>query len=75
VILREIPHIACPDWYIFLQSDNITAPAEVYVRAVELSQDGNHARAACVIRRSDESMTITDPQWHNSDGDWWQIDD
>ncbi len=59
----------------FLSSVNIHEPTKVYVRAVTLSDDGHHAQAQCVARKSERSMTITTPQWHYFDNDWWQIDD
>jgi len=59
----------------FIDSVNISAPVTVYVRSVKLSADGNHAKAECVQRKSERSMTITRPQWHHFDSDWWQIDD
>jgi hypothetical protein len=59
----------------FIGSINITEPTTVYVRAVELSDDGNHARAECISRKSPTHMVITRPQWHHFDNDWWQIDD
>ena len=60
---------------VFASSVNITEPIKIYVRSVELSSDGNHARAQCVHRKSQRSMTITRPQWHYFENDWWQIDD
>ncbi|MBN2127849.1 MAG: FecR domain-containing protein [Sedimentisphaerales bacterium] len=60
---------------IFLGTINITEPVKVYVRCVELSADGNHARAECVRRKTGRTMTMTSPQWHHFDNDWWQIDD
>ena len=60
---------------VFLHTINITEPIKIYVRAVELSADGAHARAQCIRRKSQRSMTLTTPQWHHFDNDWWQIDD
>jgi len=60
---------------VFASSVNITKPIKIYVRSVELSADGNHARAQCIQRKGPRSMTITSPQWHHFDNDWWQIDD
>ncbi len=60
---------------LFLGAINITQPVEVYVRSVEVSKDGKHARAECVQRKSGNRMVITWPQWHDFDGGWWQIDD
>jgi ferric-dicitrate binding protein FerR (iron transport regulator) len=62
-------------WQLFLGAINITEPGQVYVRSVELSGDGEHARAVCVQRKSEHHMVITRPQWHYFDNDWWQIDD
>ena len=59
----------------FLANINISEPVTVYVRSVELSADGAHAKAECVTRKSERHMTITRPQWHHFDNDWWQIDD
>jgi hypothetical protein len=59
----------------FIGSVNITEPVTIYVRAVELSNNGNHARAECFRRKSANHIVITRPQWHNFDEDWWQIDD
>ena len=59
----------------FIGSVNITEPVTVYVRSVELSADGAHARAQCISRQTERRMTITRPQWHLFDNDWWQIDD
>ena len=60
---------------LFLSSVNLTEPIKIYVRSVELSADGNHARAACVRRKSQSHLVLTRPQWHCFDNDWWQIDD
>lgn len=54
---------------------NISEPTTVYVRSVALSDDGTHAKAECITRKTERSMTITKPQWHHFDNDWWQIDD
>jgi hypothetical protein len=60
---------------LFLSTINVTESMEVYVRSVELSKDGKHARAECVRRKSANRMVITTPQWHHFDGGWWQVDD
>jgi len=60
---------------MFLGSVNISEPIKIYVRSVTLSADGRHAQAECVRRKSERSMTLTTPQWHYFDNDWWQIDD
>jgi len=59
----------------FLGSGGLNGTGRIYVRAVTLSADGRHAQAECVHRTSETSMTITMPQWHFFDNDWWQIDD
>lgn len=59
----------------FLHTINIHEPITVYVRGVTLSDDGHHAQAQCISRKTERSMTITTPQWHYFDNDWWQIDD
>ncbi len=59
----------------FIAGVNITEPVTVYVRSVKLSTDGAHAKAECVARKSERHMTITRPQWHDFDNDWWQVDD
>ncbi len=59
----------------FLGSVNLKEPTTVYVRSVALSDDGTHAKAECITRKTERSMTITTPQWHYFDNDWWQIDD
>jgi hypothetical protein len=60
---------------VFLHTINITEPIRIYVRSVTLSADGAHATAECIRRKSERSMTLTTPQWHHFDNDWWQIDD
>lgn len=60
---------------LFLGAINITEPVEVYVRSVELSKDGKHAKAECIQRKNGNHMVTTWPQWHDFDGGWWQIDD
>ncbi|UCD51924.1 MAG: FecR domain-containing protein [Phycisphaerales bacterium] len=60
---------------VFIGTVNITESITVYVRSVELSDDGKHAQAECVRRRGPSHMVITRPQWHHFDNDWWQIDD
>lgn len=60
---------------VMLGGINISEPIKIYVRGVEVSQDGMHARAQCVRRKGPRSVTITTPQWHYFDNDWWQIDD
>ena len=40
-----------------------------------LGGGGQHARAECIRRKSENHIVITRPQWHHFDNDWWQIDD
>lgn len=60
---------------MLLRGVHITEPIVVYVRGVELSRDGQHARAECIRRKSENHIVITRPQWHHFDNDWWQVDD
>lgn len=48
---------------------------EIYVRSVEISENGDHAVASCIERVSDRHAIGHIPQWHHFDGDWWQVDD
>lgn len=59
----------------FLGSGVLNGSGKVYVRAVTLSADGQHARAECVRCKSENAMVVTTPQWHFFDNDWWQVDD
>lgn len=51
------------------------AKNKLYIRSVELNETGDHAVASCVERKGPKLSTITTPQWHYFDNDWWQIDD
>jgi ferric-dicitrate binding protein FerR (iron transport regulator) len=59
----------------FLQGVNINEPTRVYVRDIEISDDGKHAVAKLVTDRVAGRMQGSTPQWHYFDNDWWQIDD
>ncbi len=59
----------------FLAMGGIKAQGKLYIRAVELNEAGDHARAQCLERKSETHLTITTPQWHYFDNDWWQVDD
>jgi len=58
-----------------LSVTNINEPEKVYVRSVELNDDGAHATAVCIKPKSENSIVIITPQWHFFDNDWWQTDD
>lgn len=59
----------------FISSGGFKGSRKLYVRVVELSEDGKHARADCIRYKSENSVVITEPQWHFFDNDWWQVDD
>ena len=59
----------------FVQSVNIKEPTKVYLRDIEVSEDGKHAKARLLLGKNVGSMKGTFPQWHYFDNDWWQVDD
>jgi len=59
----------------FVQSVNIKGPTNVYLRDIEISEDGKHAKARLLLGNNANSMRGTFPQWHYFDNDWWQVDD
>ncbi len=59
----------------FVQSVNIKGPTKVYLRDIEISEDGKHAKARLLLGNNVNSMRGTFPQWHYFDNDWWQVDD
>jgi hypothetical protein len=59
----------------FVQSVNIDGPTKVYLRDIEISEDGKHAKARLLTGKVAGSMRGSSPQWHNFDNDWWQVDD
>jgi hypothetical protein len=54
---------------------NINEPTPIYVRSVDMSEAGDHGKAVCLHRKSENYMVITSPQWHFLDNHWWQVDD
>ncbi len=60
---------------MFVQSLNLKGPTNVYLRDIEVSEDGKHAKAKLVMGENTGRMTSTSPQWHYFDNDWWQVDD
>jgi len=58
-----------------LAGGGIKGSANIYVRSVEMNDDGDHAVATCVSRHDENRMTLHTPQWHYWDDDWWQTDD
>ena len=60
---------------VFVQSVNIEGPTNVYLRDIEISEDGKHAKARLLLGKNVGSMKGTFPQWHYFDNDWWQVDD
>jgi len=60
---------------MFVQSLNLKGPTNVYLRDIEVSEDGKHATARLIMGENTGRMTSTSPQWHYFDNDWWQVDD
>lgn len=59
----------------FLQGVNVKEPTKVYLRDIEVSQDGTHAKAKLLTGESAGRMKGSFPQWRHFDNDWWQVDD
>ncbi|MHC4556109.1 MAG: FecR domain-containing protein [Planctomycetota bacterium] len=59
----------------FVQSVNIKEPTKVYLRDIEISEDGKHAKARLITGKAPVSMKGSFPEWHYFDNDWWQVDD
>jgi hypothetical protein len=59
----------------FLQGINIKEPIKVYLRDIEISEDGKHAKAKLVTGEVAGRISGSFPQWHYFDNDWWQVDD
>ena len=59
----------------FKQSVNLKNTAKVYLRDIEVSEDGKHAKANLVMGESEGNITGSTPQWHYFDNGWWQVDD
>ena len=60
---------------VFVQSVNIQGPTNVYLRDIEVSEDGKHAKARLLTGKAPGSMKGSFPEWHYFDNDWWQVDD
>lgn len=52
---------------------NLKGAKSMYIRSVEISEDGKIVTAQCVKRTS--GLLSTSPKWTFFDGDWWQTDD
>jgi hypothetical protein len=59
----------------FVKSINITEPTKIYLRNIEVSEDGKHAKARLLTGQAPTSMRGSFPEWHYFDNDWWQVDD
>jgi hypothetical protein len=59
----------------FKQGVNLKNPAKVYLRDIEISEDGKHAKAKLVKGEVNGHMIGSFPEWHYFDNDWWQVDD
>jgi ferric-dicitrate binding protein FerR (iron transport regulator) len=57
------------------QGLNLKDPAKVYLRDIEVSEDGKHAKAGLVKGDIAGNMVGSFPEWHYFDNDWWQVDD
>ena len=60
---------------VFVKSVNMEGLTNVYLRDIEISEDGKHAKARLLTGKAPSSMKGTFPQWHYFDNDWWQVDD
>ncbi|MHC4326191.1 MAG: hypothetical protein ACYSUX_18120, partial [Planctomycetota bacterium] len=60
---------------MFAQSVNLDGPTDVYLRDIEVSEDGKHAKAKLLMGKATGNMKGSSPQWHYFDNDWWQVDD
>ena len=52
---------------------NFKNAESMYIRSVEISEDGTVVSAECV--RKSNGVLCTTPTWTYFDGDWWQTDD
>ena len=59
----------------FLQGVNVKEPTKVYLRDIEISQNGKHAKAKLLMGESAGRIRGSFPQWHHFENDWWQVDD
>jgi ferric-dicitrate binding protein FerR (iron transport regulator) len=60
---------------VFVQSVNLKEPTKIYLRNIEISEDGKHAKARLLTGEAPLSMRGSFPEWHYFDNDWWQVDD
>lgn len=60
---------------LFAKSVNLDGPTDVYLRDIEVSKDGKHAKAKLLMGKATGNMKGSSPQWHYFDNDWWQVDD
>jgi ferric-dicitrate binding protein FerR (iron transport regulator) len=60
---------------VFVKSVNMQGLTNVYLRDIEISEDGKHAKARLLTGKAPSSMRGSFPQWHYFDNDWWQVDD
>ena len=60
---------------VFEKSVNMAGLTNVYLRNIEISEDGKHAKARLLTGKAPLSMKGSFPQWHYFDNDWWQVDD
>ena len=60
---------------IFVKSVNLGGLTNVYLRDIEISEDGKHAKARLLTGKAPLSMKGSFPEWHYFDNDWWQVDD
>ena len=57
---------------MFISSVNIK-PCSLYVRSVELNDDGTHAVSTCAYKTDNVDRFV--PKWTYFHNDWWQTDD
>jgi len=60
---------------VFVKSVNMDGLTNVYLRDIEVSEDGKHAKARLLTGEAPLSMKGSFPEWHYFDNDWWQVDD
>lgn len=58
---------------MMIEDVNLKGTKSMYIRSIELSEDGKIVKAQCVKKTSGLLSTI--PKWTYFDGDWWQTDD
>jgi len=60
---------------VFVKSVNMEGLTNVYLRDIEISEDGKHAKARLLTGKAPLSMKGSFPEWYYFDNDWWQVDD